>query len=201
MRPLCSAPMKDARQRFRSTTSYAPTWLANMLHPGQNRTNVIMGTAQCPSAQTKNSTLISKCTKVSGLRFYAMFIPISLRCEERRYTCVNPVCRTGPESAFYPTWTALQHHIHTTHPPTCPREDCSGRIFSSQKCLRAHLKLHEQRDLENELDEHEHGSSDEDRPPRKRRRGGEVGRDWKCEVEGCAKDFKSVRITYSHQIQ
>ena len=80
MRPLCSAPMNNVRQRFRSTTSYAPTWLANMLHPGQNRTNVTMGTAQSPSAQTKNSRSISRCTKVSGIRFYAMFIPISLCC-------------------------------------------------------------------------------------------------------------------------
>lgn len=60
------------------------------------------------------------------------------------------------------------------------------------------MKLHEQRDLENE---HEDGSSEEDKPPRKRRRGGGVGRDWKCEVEGCAKDFKSVRITHFRQIQ
>ena len=114
---------------------------------------------------------------------------------------MNPVCRAEPELAFYPTWTALQHHIRTIHPPTCSREECSGRNFSSQKGLRAHLKLHEQRDLENELDEHEDASSEEDRPPRKRRRGGELGRDWKCEVEGCAKDFKSVRIAYSRQIQ
>lgn len=113
---------------------------------------------------------------------------------------MNPVCRTGPESVFYPTWTALQHHIRSTHPPTCPREECSGRIFSSQKGLRSHLRIHEQRDLENVLSEHEDGNSEEDEPPRKRRRGGEVGRDWKCEVEGCTKDFKSVRVTCAHLI-
>ena len=78
------------------------------------------------------------------------------------------------------------------HPPTCPYEECAGRMFSAQKGLRAHLKLHEQRVIE----EHEHASSEEEDValPRKRRRGGEVGRDWKCEVEGCAKDFKSVRL-------
>ena len=115
--------------------------------------------------------------------------------EERRYACVNPVCITAPESAFYPTWTALQDHIRTTHPPMCPREECSRKRFSSQKGLRAHLRLHEQRDFENAPSEHEDDSSEEDVPPRKRRRGGEVGRDWKCEIEGCKKDFKSVRIT------
>lgn len=36
------------------------------------------------------------------------------------------------------------------------------------------------------------GSDTED-PPRKKRRGGEAGRDWKCEVDDCGKDFKSVR--------
>lgn len=78
------------------------------------------------------------------------------------------------------------------HPPTCPHEECAGRTFSAQKGLRAHLRLHEQREME----EHEHASEEEedDIVPRKRRRGGEVGRDWKCEVEGCTKDFKSVRL-------
>ena len=131
--------------------------------------------------------------KVYSFQFcvYALLTPFT---EEKRYACVNPVCRNAPESAFYPTWTALQYHIRTTHLPTCPHEACAEKTFSSQKGLRAHLKLHEQRALEDVLSEHEDGSSDEDAPPRKRRRGGEVGRDWKCEVEGCTKDFKSVRF-------
>jgi hypothetical protein len=79
----------------------------------------------------------------------------------------------------------------------CPHDVCEKRILSSQKGLRAHLKLHEQRVLEDILSEHEDGSSEEDAPPRKRRRGGEVGRDWKCEVEGCTKDFKSVCFAYA----
>ena len=111
---------------------------------------------------------------------------------EKRYTCVNAACRVHPESSFYPTWTALQHHIRTTHPPTCPHEECAGRTFSAQKGLRAHLRLHEPTTTE----EPEHASSEEEDEalPWKRRRGGEVGRDWKCEVEGCTKDFKSVRL-------
>ena len=36
-------------------------------------------------------------------------------------------------------------------------------------------------------------------PPRKRRRGGEIGRDWKCDVDGCDKDFKSVGIALTSQ--
>lgn len=33
----------------------------------------------------------------------------------------------------------------------------------------------------------------DDRPAKRARRGGELGRDWKCDFEDCDKDFKSVR--------
>lgn len=66
-------------------------------------------------------------------------------------------------------------------------------MFGTQKGLRAHLKLHEQREVEEGLNL---AGSDVDvndnEPPPKKRRGGEVGRDWVCDVEGCSKDFKSV---------
>jgi len=109
---------------------------------------------------------------------------------------VNTTCTSAPKSVFYPTWTALQHHIRTSHPPVCPHEECVGRVFSSHKGLRAHLKLHEERALEDALSGHE--SLEEDALPRKRRRGGELGRDWKCEVEGCIKDFKSKKALTTH---
>jgi general transcription factor IIIA len=91
------------------------------------------------------------------------------------------------------------------HPPTCPRPSCNGRTFTQQKGLRAHMRLHEQREVEAELeasivdagsdgDDGDHGISSIAIPPRKRRRGGEVGRDWKCTEGGCDKDFKSVRF-------
>lgn len=37
--------------------------------------------------------------------------------------------------------------------------------------------------------------------PRKKRRGGDVGRDWKCDVDGCTKEFKSVGLTSSSSSQ
>lgn len=43
-------------------------------------------------------------------------------------------------------------------------------------------------DAEDEEDEEEF----EQRWRKKPRRGGEMGRDWVCEREGCTKDFKSV---------
>jgi general transcription factor IIIA len=57
--------------------------------------------------------------------------------------------------------------------------------------------LHEQRKAEDalEADIVPEELSDEECRPAKRRRGGEYGRDWKCDVDGCTKDFKSVRTS------
>ncbi|KAF9460752.1 hypothetical protein BDZ94DRAFT_1222680 [Collybia nuda] len=122
--------------------------------------------------------------------------------DDKRYTCVHSTCLPSGSQlpTYFPTWTTLQHHIRTAHPPTCTRASCDGRSFSSQKSLRAHQKLHEQRDLESELDFEMGLDKDEagGQHPRKRRRGGEIGRDWTCNVEGCGKDFKSKRALATH---
>lgn len=113
-----------------------------------------------------------------------------------RYTCAHQSCLPAPGESptYYQTWSALQHHMRTAHPPTCPYQSCKGKTFTLQKGLRAHLKIHAQRDQEAELSDAIIGfdSEAEAERPRKRRRGGEVGRDWVCEVDGCVKDFKSV---------
>ena len=114
-----------------------------------------------------------------------------------------PALSSDPaEPAYFPTWTALQHHIRTAHPPMCPRASCDGRTFASHAGLRAHLKVHADADVEavedrgietRESGEQDSGDEEEHRP-RKRRRGGELGRDWRCEEDGCGKEFKSVRL-------
>lgn len=105
-------------------------------------------------------------------------------------------------SVFFQTWTALQHHIRSSHPPSCTHPSCNGRVFTTQKGLRAHQKLHEQRDLEAELDnvaaDSEQDDEDTELPAKKKRRGGELGRDWKCDVDGCGKDFKSKKALVTH---
>ncbi|KAJ7502882.1 hypothetical protein B0H11DRAFT_1711385 [Mycena galericulata] len=118
---------------------------------------------------------------------------------EKRYTCAHPIClpANGEKMIFFSTWTALQHHNRTVHLPTCAHPSCNGRVFSSQKGLRAHQKLHEQQATEEEIDADITTDNDDERP-RKRRRGGEVGRDWKCDVDGCAKDFKSKKALVTH---
>jgi len=108
---------------------------------------------------------------------------------DKRYTCVHASCLPEPGhiSAYFPTWSALQHHMRSAHPPSCNHPKCNGKTFSTQKGLRAHQKLHEQREMDDRVQ-----SEEEEGPPRKRRRGGELGRDWRCQVLDCGKDFKTV---------
>ncbi|ETW83575.1 putative transcription regulator [Heterobasidion irregulare TC 32-1] len=135
---------------------------------------------------------------------------------EKRYTCVHPGClapvalpalSSDPaEPAYFPTWTALQHHIRTAHPPMCPRASCDGRTFASHAGLRAHLKVHadadaeagEDRGIERRDSGGQDSGDDEENRLRKRRRGGELGRDWKCEEDRCGKDFKSKKALTTH---
>ena len=117
----------------------------------------------------------------------------SERALDKRYTCVHIDCMGGANSSptFFSTWSALQSHIRTSHPPTCQYPSCNGRIFATQGNLRAHIKLHDERDAELQLEAHL-AQNDDDEPLKKKRRGGEQGRDWQCDVPGCDKDFKSV---------
>src|SRR5260221_9701474 len=65
-----------------------------------------------------------------------------------------------------------------------------GKIFSNTSNLRAHLKLHEHRNAEADLQYAD--ETDGEAPVTKKRRGGEYGRDWKCQTNGCDEDYKSV---------
>ena len=51
--------------------------------------------------------------------------------------------------------------MRTAHPPTCPHAACAGKTFSAQKGLRAHLKIHAERELEAAL-ERQCGIADDD---------------------------------------
>ncbi|TCD66374.1 Strongly-conserved Zn-finger binding protein (TFIIIA) [Steccherinum ochraceum] len=68
-----------------------------------------------------------------------------------------------------------------------PSSDMSASIRDIEAGLR-----------EGNPDESDTGADDEDEPPQKKRRGGEVGRDFVCEVEGCSKDFKSKKALTNH---
>ena len=134
-----------------------------------------------------------------------------------RYACVHPSCIQSTSSSdgavpvpgdslrYFSTWTELQRHVRIAHPPICPHTECKGRTFTNNTNLKAHLRLHEQREREAELSRslRLESSNEEDervevsRAERasKRRRGGEIGRDWHCTEEDCEKAFKSVCIT------
>ncbi|KAL0577742.1 hypothetical protein V5O48_004236 [Marasmius crinis-equi] len=104
---------------------------------------------------------------------------------KKRYACTYDGCTKA-----YTKPSRLEEHerSHTGF--------CKGRKFASQKGLRAHQKLHEQREVEAALNVSD--VEDGDTRPRKKRRGGEIGRDWRCEVEGCGKDFKSSKALGTH---
>ena len=119
---------------------------------------------------------------------------------DKRYTCSHLHCLPDPDKdpVYFGTWTALQTHIKIDHPPMCMHPECNGRTFASQHNLRAHQKLHEQQEIETYLYHTDRTDAPGDAlssQPRKRRRGGELGRDWKCDFAGCGKDFKSVCST------
>ncbi|PCH33538.1 hypothetical protein WOLCODRAFT_112004 [Wolfiporia cocos MD-104 SS10] len=122
--------------------------------------------------------------------------------DDKRYTCAHQSCipTTDGSLAYFATWSALQHHMRTAHPPTCPYASCNGKTFTTRGHLRAHLKTHAERDLEMDLDNAVYGSAREDdaEPLRKRRRGGEVGLDWVCQELDCGKEFKSKFALNTH---
>ena len=111
---------------------------------------------------------------------------------DKRYTCVHINCVGG--ATFFSTWSALQSHIRINHPPACMHPSCNGRTFATQGNLRAHIKLHDERDAELQLEATQHLGQNDGEPLKKKRRGGDQGRDWLCDVLGCDKDFKSVRF-------
>ncbi|KAF9484507.1 hypothetical protein BDN70DRAFT_872537 [Pholiota conissans] len=120
--------------------------------------------------------------------------------DSKRYTCVQASCieSTKDSPPYFPTWSALQTHIRTTHPPTCPHPSCDKRTFANQGNLRAHLKLHECHQADAKIDLHSDAGNESDLPDAKKRRGGEHGRDWKCENGDCEKDFKSKKALNTH---
>ena len=111
--------------------------------------------------------------------------------DEKRYSCSHKSCLSSPTLPFFSTWTKLQAHMRTAHPPTCPYPECRGKIFAQQKGFKAHLKIHEGQDIDGRLGDGKDATNDGE-PATKKKRGGDHGRDWACDFEGCTKDFKSV---------
>ncbi|KAK8853452.1 hypothetical protein IAR55_004159 [Kwoniella newhampshirensis] len=115
-----------------------------------------------------------------------------------RYTCSHP--SHGSELPSFPVWSALQTHMHQAHPPTCPHQDCHGRVFKTQQRLRDHLKVHAEQEADKAklLREREEGNgTDQDLPPiiadglmrRKKRRQSET-----ASVEDGGKSPKLRRV-------
>ncbi|CAE6408708.1 unnamed protein product [Rhizoctonia solani] len=129
-----------------------------------------------------------------------------------RYACAHPDCSNSTTSTTtqFSTWSLLQEHMRSVHPPMCPYPACNGRTFTSSKGLRGHIKTHRDRELEagyaadSSTVSHKRAHTETDpvnegsEPPPKRRRGGEVGRDWSCPISDCDKSFKSKKAQQDH---
>jgi hypothetical protein len=101
--------------------------------------------------------------------------------------CSDARCITSNNHHFQ-TWTALQAHLKSEHLPACNYPVCKGRTFASQKNLKAHLRTHEDHDLQDVLVK----ASGLDVNDGKK--NNDIGRDWQCEWEDCPKAFKSVSL-------
>lgn len=64
-----------------------------------------------------------------------------------RYMCSHPTCLAGSiESRQFPNWTELQRHHKTAHPPTCHHPECNGKTFTSNRGLKNHLMIHDEKE-------------------------------------------------------
>ena len=154
-----------------------------------NHTAANMKVAQIHSKQTSIFVLTKRYTTVCPAFFQTRFTNALIG---KRYTCSHTSCLSGPENGrrYFSTWSSLQSHIKKDHPPTCPHSSCKGKTFSNAGNLRVHLRLHEQRQAEAALQTA--NETDCETPMTKKRRGGEYGREWKCQINDCGKDYKSV---------
>ncbi|GAA5970731.1 hypothetical protein JCM21900_003293 [Sporobolomyces salmonicolor] len=61
-----------------------------------------------------------------------------------RYVCLHPDCAPLPlPSRQFSTWSFLQKHTKSAHPPKCPYPECGGKTFTTRRGLRVHLVIHE----------------------------------------------------------
>ncbi|PVG04591.1 hypothetical protein CPB86DRAFT_777874 [Serendipita vermifera] len=116
--------------------------------------------------------------------------------QSNRYMCAFPECFDSADR-YFQTWSLLQAHIREKHPPSCPHSGCEGKTFSSQKNLKAHLKVHEERAVQETL-VGAMQSDDSEIEHQEAFRHNEINRDWKCDWRDCPKSFKSKKAMNVH---
>ncbi|SCV74900.1 BQ2448_7929 [Microbotryum intermedium] len=93
-----------------------------------------------------------------------------------RYLCIHRDCSSlSLSQRQHATWSALQKHTKTVHPPRCHYSECHGKTFTTNRGLRNHVAtIHEGLTSAEETDANKTTSS---RSRRKRKRRSGRGRD------------------------
>ncbi|KAK4705876.1 hypothetical protein P7C70_g338, partial [Phenoliferia sp. Uapishka_3] len=98
--------------------------------------------------------------------------------------CIHPSCMALPlASRQFPTWSSLQKHSKSAHPPTCHYSECSGKTFTTARGLKWHLQIHSRKEGE--------GSDTEKRRKRTREKGKGKQRESEEEAEETATDLET----------
>lgn len=91
------------------------------------------------SATEAASTFISIDSVYSSFSCVSIFVFLAAS----RYICSDS-SHPHPRPTFR-TWTDLQKHLKSDHPPTCPYPSCNKRQFPRRSNLKDHLRIHEER--------------------------------------------------------
>ncbi|KAF8141285.1 hypothetical protein EV363DRAFT_1425422 [Boletus edulis] len=131
----------------------------------------------CPETDCDEGTKPYICSHPGCTKSFAMNQQLRSHVkthDDKRYTCSHLRCLPAPDKD--------PAHTRKDHPPTCIHPKCNGRTKLKNTGLTAP----------------ENATDAEASQPRKRRRGGELGRDWICDFAGCGKDFKSKSALTAH---
>ncbi|CAO1615580.1 unnamed protein product [Sympodiomycopsis kandeliae] len=128
------------------------------------------------------------------------------------YTCALD---HGPQSESvlaFPTWSALQSHMKSVHPPTCPYPLCNGKVFKNKENLKLHIRRHQDKEAEmcrnnkdkgqdDEDAENFHLDDDDDDDAEEQSGLHDAIRSFQCDYEAdgqCTKKFKSLYAMKTH---
>ncbi|KDE06418.1 hypothetical protein MVLG_03324 [Microbotryum lychnidis-dioicae p1A1 Lamole] len=96
-----------------------------------------------------------------------------------RYLCIHRDCSSlSLSQRQHTTWSALQKHTKTVHPPRCHYPECDNKTFTTNRGLRNHIaSIHEGSTSAEDTDAPHKTTTSRSRRKRKRRSGRKRGSD------------------------